>query len=118
STGEEPYSLAILAEKSGVDVEIWATDLNLAALSHARRGSYGMWSLRHMQEDLTFGFTQEANGCRVQPHVAARVRFARHNLLRDPTFRSPLESGGWDLILCRNVLIYYTPEDAADVARR
>lgn len=118
STGEEPYSLIILAEQHGVDLEVWGTDLNIASLAAARRASYGRWSLRHMQEDVSFAFVEEEDGCRVDPRLASKARFARHSLLRDPAFRSPLEGGRWDLILCRNVLIYYAADASAAVARR
>lgn len=118
STGEEPYSLAVLAERAGLDVEIAGTDLNLTALARCRKARYGPWSLRHLKDDLAFAFAEEEGEACVVPRVREKVRFARHNLLRDPAFRSPLEGGGWDLILCRNVLIYYAPHDAADVARR
>lgn len=118
STGEEPYSLAILADQAGVDLEVFGTDLNLAALTRCRQARYGRWSLRHRKDDLAFAFEDDGGEARVIPRLVEKVRFSRHNLLRDPALRSPLEGGGWDLIFCRNVLIYYAPADAADVARR
>lgn len=118
STGEEPYSLAILADAAGVDLEIHGSDLNLTALSHCRRARYGSWSLRHLQREHAFAFSEEQGETRVIPRLVEKVRFIRHNLLRDSPLLSPLAGGGWDLILCRNVLIYYAPSDAAHVARR
>lgn len=118
STGEEPYSLAILAQRRGVDVEVWGTDLNPVGLDVARRATYSEWSLRHMPDDVADSFLIEEGGCQVRPEVASHVRFARHNALKEPALRSTAHDGRWDLIFCRNVLIYYPIDEAVAIARR
>ncbi len=105
STGEEPYSLAmtVLAQQPrGFDAEILATDLSTQALAKARSGIYSDWRL----ENLPLGYREayfESEGLtlRVKPAVKALVRFMPHNL------KAPPPPGPWDVIFCRNVMIYF-----------
>ncbi len=106
STGDEPYTLAMIAADviPGVAVEIVATDLDNHVLAHAKRGLYNERALAelpiHMKRKY---FMQEGNDVfRVSEEVKRKVSFKKHNLLADP-FETEC-----DLIVCRNVLIYFT----------
>jgi chemotaxis protein methyltransferase CheR len=117
ASGEEPYSLAILVRELGLGgaVHIVGTDLSRAALAKAVRGRYTRWSLRGVPDDVvqTY-FTQAGNHFDLAPAVRAAADF-RYLNLADDNYPS-LSTGVWgmDLIICRNVLIYF---DAATVAR-
>lgn len=121
ATGEEPYSLAILAEEEGIgsQVRILGTDLSRAALAGARAGIYGAWSFRNEPAELRkVYFSQEGKHYILHEWLRQRVRFAFHNLV-SADFPSPLTgTAELDLILCRNVLIYLAVDDAARIARR
>lgn len=110
SSGEEAYSLAIVLSRhlpaGGYD--ILATDLDEKVLAAAERGVYGETSLKELTEaERSRYFYNEADGFRIKPEYRAPIRFKKHNLLADP-FES-----GFDLIVCRNVLIYFTDEAKA-----
>lgn len=110
ATGEEPYTLALIAHDLGrlrpdVQVTIHATDLDREALKKAKAGIYHEKSL----ENLTPGqvrrhFTLRQDGkYEVKPHLREGVRFLTHDLMSG----KPV-SGFIDIILCRNVTIYFT----------
>jgi chemotaxis protein methyltransferase CheR len=124
STGEEPYSLAILVDRllgdrSGWDVRILATDINRAALERARRGRYGAWSFREVPADVAAAFfVRRDGGFEVAGRIREAVIFAHLNLAED---RWPSPATGTvdlDLILCRNVLIYFGEELTRRVAAK
>ena len=115
ATGEEAYSLAaFLFQKAACppdEVDVLATDLSQKHLEVAREGLYGSWSFRGSGEDQYPVFEKEgASSFRVRPEVKARVRFLAHNLLKP----LPEGVGPFDLIFCRNVLVYFTPEAAEE----
>ncbi len=109
STGEEAYSLAMLLREAqdaanlpALTVQIYATDLNPAAITVARKGWYSAQALR----DLTAArrerfFTAQDDGFVVHPEIRDWVMFAQHDVIVDPPFTQ------LDLLLCRNVLIYF-----------
>lgn len=110
STGEEPYSLAMLAHEQlpdGAFAPIMAVDLSSAAIARARRACYSAWSLRALTlERVRRYFTPLADGFQLAPELMARVQFeARNALAPDATF---WRAGAFDVILCRNVLIYFS----------
>lgn len=108
ATGEEPYSLAITLYELLPDIEDWTirligTDLNPHALHIARRGIYRKWAFRHT--DLDFQgvyFDPTPRGLQIKSHIRQLVTFRHANLLDGP----PLPQ--LDLILCRNVLLYFS----------
>ncbi len=109
STGEEPYTIALLLAKllpaggAGWDVRVIGTDINTAALAAAREGRYGPRAVSLLDdEDLLRYFEREGNGWRVGEHLRSLVEFRQHNLTCDPPPQARL-----DLVLCRNVLIYF-----------
>ena len=114
-TGPEPYSVAILLDRllpdrAHWDVRVRATDINPAALEEARRGVYRAWSLRDLPAALRDRYFERRGPDRFEldPAIRDMVAFEAENLTRErPT--SP-EAGSMDLILCRNALMYLTPE--------
>ena len=109
STGEEAYSLAMLLHEAQdpqarvpLAVKIYATDLNPTAIAVARKGCYSAQAL----SDLSAArrerfFIPHEGGFTVHPDIRAMVMFARHDVIVDPPFTQ------LDLLLCRNVLIYF-----------
>lgn len=111
SNGAEPYSLSMLLRRrfgatlAGWTVDILGTDINVAALAEARSGEYGAWTIRDLPAAVRAEcFEPHGDRWRVRPHYRTGVRFARHNLVSQPPPASDL-----DLILCRNVLMYFAP---------
>ncbi|WP_269715621.1 CheR family methyltransferase [Caulobacter sp. NIBR2454] len=117
ANGSEPYSLAILLSQmlgeqlSDWRVSILGSDINQASLDAARTGVFGRWALRAMSPaDQQRWFEPEDNGrWRLRAAYRSLVRFERANLLSLLTGDAPLEWSEFDLILCRNVLIYFHP---------
>ncbi|WP_235913774.1 CheR family methyltransferase [Teichococcus coralli] len=119
ASGAEPYSVAILLRRLlGEALPQWrisltGTDLNEAVLQVARRGLYSRWALRSLPpEEVARDFTPDTDGRHwaLRPQHRAMVRFERHNLLSLLDAGAPLQLTEFDLILCRNVLIYFHPE--------
>lgn len=112
STGEEPYSLAIVAMQSlgrvlPRPVHIWATDLSEAALMKARLGTYHGRTLSNVTPEMRkHYFVFRGNDWAVQDDVRALVTFEQCNLL-DPF---PEKIRGVDVIFCQNVTIYFDLE--------
>ena len=121
-TGEEPYSLAILLHKILGDAKDWnitilATDINPVFLKKASAGIYGKWSFRDTPEWVRERyFTKtDKNQFELLPKIRKRVSFAYHNLAEN-AYPSPLTNTNvLDLILCRNVLMYLTPDHQTQV---
>jgi chemotaxis protein methyltransferase CheR len=117
ATGEEPYTLAmelVDAGRAGLGDRILATDVSTRALAVAREGRYGEWSLRRLDATLRARhFEAQPPQVLVRPEIRQMVEFRRHNLVREP---SP--ALGFDLVLCRNVLIYFNPPTAALVVEK
>ncbi|WP_189074275.1 CheR family methyltransferase [Deinococcus sedimenti] len=113
STGEEVWALLGACLHAGVDARVLGTDLNPAALAAASDGAYPRRALRAAPpERVTRVFTAGGPRVQVRPEVRARAQFQVHNLLRDPPGR------GFDVIACRNVLIYFTPAAARAVGEQ
>jgi chemotaxis protein methyltransferase CheR len=116
SIGAEPYSVSILlrrdlgAAAAGWDVSLVGTDINRAFLAQARGGWFEDWALRGLPGDLRAAcFTRAGRGWQIAPEYRAGVSFQYHNLVAHP-FPSLLHDlAGFDLILCRNVTIYFGP---------
>lgn len=123
STGPEPYSIAILLDRllpdrAAWDVRVRATDINPAALEQARRGVYRAWSLRDLPAALRDRYFERLGPDRFEldPAIRGMVVFEAGNLTREPPPSS--EAGSTDVLLCRNALMYLTPEALqATVAR-
>lgn len=116
STGEEPYTLAILVrERLGLELPGWAitihaSDLSQKVLETARDAIYGEHSLRGVSEDRRARYFRTEDGKRfaLRPEIRDMVTFTNANLLDDS---GPLRFADMDVIFCRNVMIYF--DDAA-----
>lgn len=124
ANGSEPYSLAILLHELLGDalpewrITLLGTDLNEAALSTAREGVFSAWSLRSLSpEQRARDFLPAGKNWRLRPIYRAMVRFQRHNLMELLEEGEALEMNEFDLILCRNVLIYFHPETVPPLVR-
>ena len=120
STGQEPYSLAMCVKEfdrslAGWRIEILATDLSTEVLEKAKSGIYSRFEVqRGLPIQLLVKYFTQVGGCwRVASDIRAMVQFRRLNLLRD--FR---QLGTFDLVFCRNVLIYFDHETKIDVLER
>ncbi|GAB6903762.1 hypothetical protein JCM9957A_68540 [Kineosporia succinea] len=117
ASGEEAYSLAIaLAEAGYPDARVTGIDVNPAALAKARAGRYTSWSMRAVPP-LTqrHWFSTSDQHFSVVPKLLAAVDFRARNLAApDPAFWRPT----FDVIFCRNVLMYFSPTMMADVVHR
>ena len=118
STGEEAYSLAILAceqlavEQRASQVQVFATDLDERAIVNARQGSYPESIVTDVPPSrLRQFFVREDQHYHVRKEIREKVLFARHNLLSDPPFSQ------LNLIVCRNLLIYLDREIQKDILR-
>ena len=122
-TGEEPYSVAMLLDRLMPDAEAWnlsilGTDINPRFLKKAAEGVYGEWSFRDtpgwVRERY---FTRRRDGrYELQPRIRKRVMFSHLNLADDAYPSLVSNTNAMDVILCRNVLMYFTAEQARQAA--
>jgi chemotaxis protein methyltransferase CheR len=111
STGEEPYTVAMILRELmpstiGWDIKVIATDISSRALAAARTGHYGARAVQMASpEELTRFFQASAQGHEVRQEVRELVEFRHHNLVTEAVPFAPDEHV--DLILCRNVTIYF-----------
>jgi chemotaxis protein methyltransferase CheR len=119
ASGEEAYSLAIVLEQEGWAAQVLATDISRRALARARQGVFGPWSLRGEGAAQALPFLIPLDR-KYKPNarICRLVAFEYLNLALDvyPSFVSA--AWGMDLILCRNVLIYFDRDTVAKVAQR
>ena len=109
SSGEEPFSIVMMGLEAnlvpGVDFRVYASDISKAVLSKARRGIYREASFRETEPSLRMHYFAEKDGLvRVSDEVKRHVDFVHMNLLDD--HKTSL-LGTMDVILCRNVIIYF-----------
>jgi chemotaxis protein methyltransferase CheR len=110
STGEEPYSIAMVllaAFPSGWELEVLASDLSTKVLQRATAGIWPIAKAKEIPQDHLKAFMLKGHGAqeglmKAGPEIRAVVRFARVNLVGEPWPASP-----FDLVFCRNVLIYF-----------
>jgi chemotaxis protein methyltransferase CheR len=113
--GAEPYSVAIILDEiaPAAGAEIVATDIDATILERARRGWFPANEVRNVgPARLSRYFTVEGGGFVVTPEIRRRVTFERHDLLDDAY------PSGCDLIMCRNVVIYFVDESKERVYQR
>ncbi len=111
ASGEEPYSLAmLLAEKlndafDDYEITIYATDIDESALAEARKGRYSLEKLKNVKpEFIDKYFTRDNDGYKIGRKIRQMIVFGKQNLVTDP----PISH--LDLIICRNVLIYFNSD--------
>jgi chemotaxis protein methyltransferase CheR len=115
SYGAEAYTLAAICRRvaPGCNVEIRGTDIDARMVARAREGRFSADDARTApRAELERAFDRDGDGWRARPELRMMVRFAAGDLLRDPV--SP---GAYDLVLCRNVVIYFT-EPVRDALHR
>jgi chemotaxis protein methyltransferase CheR len=122
STGEEAYTLAMVLQKHippGRDFKILATDIDTAVLKTAQNAVYPMLKkpeipLEYHANCLEFGSGEAAGWFRIKKHLKEKVVFKTHNLIEQQSSAREV----FDLVLCRNVLIYFTKETIEVVQKK
>ena len=115
STGDEPYSLVMALSRHLPlnQIKIYATDLDKQVIAKAKTGLYVEKSIASVPDDFKKKyFTKVGPSYQISNEIKSRVEFKEHNLLKDtyPT--------DYHLIVCRNVLIYFTEEAKDEVFRK
>lgn len=119
STGEEPYSMAItvlelLPDINHWDVSIIGTDINADSIEKARRGVFSDWSFRMVDPDIIATYFKRRRGMyELDERIVRMVVFRQGNLIRDSYPDASAGIFDIDLIICRNVFIYFQPENIA-----
>ncbi|MDU2994367.1 MAG: CheR family methyltransferase, partial [Clostridium sp.] len=112
SIGCEPYSLAIMLDKLSVknNVKIIATDIDRNALAKAEKGVYTLDEIKNVKkEDLDKYFEKIDDNYCVSKNIKSMVTFRKHDLITEKY------EGGFDLIVCRNVVIYFKSDAKMEV---
>lgn len=115
STGDEPYSLVMALSRHVPlsNIKIYATDLDKQIIAKAKVGVYNEKSIASVPEDFKKKyFTKVGPSYKIADEIKERVEFQEHNLLKDAYPRD------YHLIVCRNVLIYFTEEAKEEVFRK
>jgi chemotaxis protein methyltransferase CheR len=111
ATGEEPYSIAMTAAEAGAgpdDLDLLATDVNPEAIAFATRGAYDARRVREVPPALLARhFDADGERYRVQAHLRRYLAAIRPHNLVSAVFPRPADGGGWDVVFCRNVIIYF-----------
>jgi chemotaxis protein methyltransferase CheR len=122
ASGEEAYTLAMVLLESVPDLESWQIelrgfDINPRVLARATEGKYSTWSLRETSADHQRRYFESTGGTlTIDGSVRSMVSFEERNLVHDdPLFWRP---GAFDVVFCRNVLMYLTPEKMRQVVAR
>jgi chemotaxis protein methyltransferase CheR len=117
SSGEEPFTIAIILHRLLPDIKNWdirilGTDINLKFLEKAQNGVYSKWSFRGMSETVMDKYFEKINEnkYRLKPFISDMVNFSYLNLASPPYFPASNKLDLFDVILCRNVLIYFSQE--------
>jgi chemotaxis protein methyltransferase CheR len=124
STGEEPYSLAIVIQKLIPDWEDWnililGTDINKDALDKARQGIYSPWSFRLVNPEIQQQYFSQYKGeWMIDTRLIKNVKFKYGNLVKDDYPSVYDDICNMDLILCRNVFVYFEAESIALVIKK
>jgi chemotaxis protein methyltransferase CheR len=123
STGEEAYTIAVvlshLLEKSGIQFEIIGSDIDTKVLEHARNGVYPKDQLESIPTEyhayFDLGKGEIKDWMKVGKKIKTHVRFEQFNL-KSQDYKKL--TSDFDLIFCRNVMIYFTPEMITEVAKK
>jgi chemotaxis protein methyltransferase CheR len=114
STGEEPYSIAIVILETALerDTVIYAADISIGSLNKAKEGRYGADKLTNLKDALIKNyFLKDGDVYKVSNKVKGLVKFIHHNL------KEPFKEDNMDIIFCRNVLIYFDKESKRGVIK-
>jgi len=120
SSGEEPYTLAMILEDKadlirGLQTTVYATDISNEIIAKAKDGVYNEYTMRHLPRKYVDSyFKKEGKECRLTENVKSRVKISYFNLVDYPGYR---RFRGMDIILCRNVLIYFDLQVKRDIVK-
>ncbi len=117
SSGEEPYSVALLLQEqslSRIDISILATDVSRQILAQARDGEYDAQRLAEVPKSVRQKYFTQFDGWRfrLDEKIREQVQFEQQNILAEADYPQA------DLILCRNVMIYFSREEQAKILAR
>jgi chemotaxis protein methyltransferase CheR len=121
ASGEEAYTLAMVV-RAALPAADWAVsilgvDVNDTMLEKARRGRFSAWALRETPDDAKERwFRRDGRDFVLQPAVLEAVRFEERNLVDDDP--GLWRSGSYDVVFCRNVIMYFSPDQACLVVSR
>lgn len=125
ASGEEPYSMAILIDQMaaafrGWTISIIGTDINTAFLEKAKNGVYTSWSFRDTPNVILkkYFISGNDNSFEIKPEIKKRVNFSRLNLIQADYTSVLGESLPFDVVLCRNVIMYFKPGTREQVFAR
>lgn len=124
STGEEPYSLAILIDEilphwDDWNILILGTDINEESLGKARRGIYTQWSFRMVNPGISERyFMKQRDEWKIHKSIRTMVEFSPGNLLQDAFPNQVSKIHSMDIILCRNVFIYFNDEAISNIIEK
>ncbi|NPA42258.1 MAG: protein-glutamate O-methyltransferase CheR [Aquificae bacterium] len=105
STGQEPYTLAMMMAKRGISGKVFGMDINEEVLKKAREGVYKASELKDIPEEYREYVVAEKDTLKIKEDIKNRVEFRQINLVDPATFK-PFACS-FDVVLCRNVLIYF-----------
>ena len=115
STGDEPYSLVMALSRQIplANIKVIATDIDKQVLDKARMGLYNEKSIANVPKDLKDKYFKKiGTSYQISDEIKRRVEFKEHNLLKDPY------PTGCNLIVCRNVVIYFTEEAKDEIYKK
>jgi chemotaxis protein methyltransferase CheR len=124
SSGEEPYSIAILLQQLIPDLKQWhliilGLDINQAALQKAQIGIYRPWSFRKVEPIIQQQYFQQINDqYHINQEIKQMLEFQHLNLVKDPFPPPNSELRNFDLIICRNVFIYFEESAIAKILNK
>ncbi len=124
STGEEVYSLAILVKELIPDWDKWnililGTDINSQSIEKAKQGIYDSWSFRMVDPKLKQRyFKQQQSKWEVDQQIRSMVKFYTGNLLADPFPSATSDIHNMDIIVCRNVFIYFDSQTISVILKK
>ena len=117
ANGQEPYTMAMVLDEAGIDDwTVIATDVSTSALQRTRAGRYAAKEISGLSEDRRQRYlTRSGDQWEVIPRLRERVQVSRHNLVAEPP---PFSPGTCQIVLCRNVLIYFNHEEVVALLDR
>lgn len=125
ASGEEPYTIAIILKRIIPNIENWditilATDINTDFLNKAKKGIYTKWSFRGISESIKTKYFKELddNKYAINSEIKNMVKFSYLNLATDSYPSLSNQTNAFDIILCRNVLIYFSLEGTIAVTNK
>jgi len=124
SRGQEPYSIAMTASEAvpmaDKRVKIFATDLSETAIAYAKAAVYAQMEVQRGMpvKQLVRFFNQEGTNWLVRDELKSMVQFQTGNLVDDALVHQARRHGPFDIVFCRNVLIYFSPDERKKVIDR